>query len=128
DGIVAGLGGVPQEGRRTLRALRKGDRVKEGQTLAILDNDLAMSDMEIKEAKILSAKADLEATRKTAAEAMTRYKRQEKLHKMLQISEEEFSGAKLTVERYAQEAVSKEQAVRVAELEFRQAQIILGMY
>jgi RNA polymerase sigma factor (sigma-70 family) len=122
NSILLYLGAGPNQ------RLRKGDKVQVGQVLAKLDDRLARADLLIKEAKVLAAKADLEATRKTAAEAEKRYQTQLRLRKAAQTAEEDVGSAKLTMERYVQEAVSKEQAVRVAELELEQAKIIMDTY
>jgi RNA polymerase sigma factor (sigma-70 family) len=128
DGIVQSLGGPASEGKRDLRGLRKGDRIEEGQVLATLDHQLAVNEMQIKEAKVLAARADLEAARKTADEANARYETQAKLQKKSLTSEDDVRSAKLTADRYQQEVISKEAALRVAELEVQQAKTVLGMY
>jgi RNA polymerase sigma factor (sigma-70 family) len=128
DGIVQSLGGVPQEGKRTLRSLRKGDRIEKGQVLATLDDQLAINEVQIKEAKVLAARADLEAAHKTAEEAKARCETQVKLQKKSLTSEDDVRSAKLTADRYQQEVIGKEAALRIAELEVHQAKTVLGMY
>src|SRR5262249_15858809 len=81
-----------------------------------------------KEAKLQAARADLEATRATVEEAKLRFERLVKIRQKNLAGEDDVGGVKLTWERYKQELVSKEAAVRVAELEHRQALIIVTMY
>jgi RNA polymerase sigma factor (sigma-70 family) len=114
------------------RKLREGDVVKEGQILGRLDDRLAQNDVEIAEAKVAAAKADVRASETTRTEARQRYETKLKLLKTggnaLLISQEEISSAKLTWERFSAETTSKEQAVVVADLELKRARTVLRSY
>lgn len=108
--------------------VKEGDLVVPGQLLAELDNRLAGADVEIKTAKIIASKADLLATIKTRDEAQARAKTAENLFKQKSIAYEQMRMDILTYERYVSEAVSKEQAVTLSELEHKQSNVVLDMH
>jgi multidrug efflux pump subunit AcrA (membrane-fusion protein) len=113
---------------KKFRRLKKGDSVEEGQLLGRLDDDLARSEVEIKMAKLNAARAESTAAEKTRDEALARFETAKKLLAMNGISQEDFRGALLTYNRYAEEAVSKVEAIKVAEQELKQARKLLEMH
>jgi RNA polymerase sigma factor (sigma-70 family) len=109
------------------RRLNVGDRVEEGQLLARLDDRLAREELVIRKAKVAAAEADLVAADKTEREAHQRYQTQFDLSKRGTTSQEELRGAKLAWDRYASEAISKKEAVKIAKAEQQQAETTLSM-
>src|SRR5262249_9873163 len=121
------------ETSKQFRRLREGDVIQENQLLALVDDTLARADVDIKVAKLEAAKADAVAAVKTRDEARERYNTQERLMRggkggLPATTMEDYRGALLTYNRYVEEAVSKEQAVKVAEQELAQARKTLSMY
>ncbi|HXG10036.1 MAG TPA: HlyD family efflux transporter periplasmic adaptor subunit [Gemmataceae bacterium] len=117
--------------RQRLRRLAVGDRVKEGQLLALVDPRVAFDDLGIKKARVIASRADHEAAEMTAAEALSRYERQMKLYNSpggRATPLEEVTGAKLTWDRYRFEAISKRQAITLGVHELKQAQTLLEMH
>jgi len=148
DGIVRVIGTEIKEGekvppgqtitvkvdgeKRKYRRLKKGDSVEEAQLLALLDDDLARAEVDIKVAKVNSARAECRAAEKTRDEALARYETAKKLvgagDKLAAISKEDLRGALLTFSRYFEEALSKAEAINVAEQELKQARKVLEMH
>ena len=112
------------------RKLKVGDTVEEGQVLGFLEARLARVDVEIKEAKVFAAKADLDIAEKSRDEAEERYNIQQKLFNNGggNTSLQDMRGAKLSWDRFRSEVTSKQQAVIVARLELKQAKTILDSY
>lgn len=112
------------------RRLKEGDLVKAGQLLAYLDDQLSRDDWAIKNARIASSRADLEAALKTSEESRNRYETQLRLRQEGRgaTSEEDVRAAKLNWDRAAYDAVSKREAVTLAERELSQAETILRMH
>jgi len=141
DGVILVIGSEIAEGQKLpgeqiitvaidnrleqYRRLRRGDRVEEGQLLAIVDDPLAGSDVAIKEAKLAAAVADRMASEKSKDEAKKRWETSEKLYQQnsTSISIGDVRAAELTWMRYVYEAKSKAEAVNIAERELQQAQI-----
>lgn len=115
---------------RQLRRLKEGDEVKAGQLLGILDDQLSRDDWAIKQARVVSGRADLEAAVKTCEEARNRLDTQLRLlHEGRgATAEEEVRAARLAWDRAACEVVSKREAVTLAERELSQADTILRMH
>ena len=120
---------IPSRPRR-YRRLKEGDRVEEGQLLAIVDPALILDELGIKEAKYVAAEADWLASVKTRDEAEQRYRTLERLkrEKFGSVSDEEFRGAKLTWDRYFFEEVGKRYAIATAKRELSQALTQLTMH
>jgi RNA polymerase sigma factor (sigma-70 family) len=110
------------------RRWKAGDPVKKGDVLARLDDRLARSEVEIKEAKLVAAKADFDAAEKTREEAKARYDTQLRLRRQKGTSDEEVRGALVTWERYIADVVGKRAAVRVAEVELEQAKAVVAQH
>jgi len=113
------------------RKLKVGDTIEEGQILGLLEARLARVDVEIKEAKLAAARADLDMVEKTRDEAKLRYENQLRLLNngiRGSTTQEDMRSAKLTMDRYISEVTSKQQAVIVAQLELKQAKTILDSY
>jgi RNA polymerase sigma factor (sigma-70 family) len=115
---------------RLYQRLREGDKVKEGQMLAQLDDQLARTDLEITQAKLAAAEAGYQAARATAKEAEKRLDRMNQIKRQAPqaISTEEYEATVLTRDRYRAEESSKQEAVRAARLDMQRAQLILAMY
>lgn len=112
------------------RRLRVGDKVKEGQLLARVNDELARNDVDIAETKVEAAVADKIASEKTRDVAKNRYDAMATARKLnpRSVSEDEMVGGELTWQRYIVEAKAKAVAVRVAEREVRRAQAVLRMH
>jgi multidrug efflux pump subunit AcrA (membrane-fusion protein) len=129
DVIPVRIGDVTKRFRR----LKEGDWVEQDQLLAQVDDTLARADEAIKIAKVAAAKADKIASEKTRDEAKERYATQEKLWGsgrggMRATTAEDLRGALLQYNRYFEETVSKEEAIKVAEQELNQALATKAMY
>lgn len=117
-----------RKGIRTFRRLKEDDPVKAGQMLAQLDDRLAYDDWAMKEGKVAAARADLAAAEKTRDEAKSRAETQDRLYRTKATTEEEVRSAHLTWERHHFEALSKREALTLAELERNQAKTVLDMH
>lgn len=116
---------------RRYRRLREGDRVEAGQLVALLDDRLARDTCAIKQSQVALAQAEWEAAEKARDEAKERYLRQLKLRSSAggsATSEEDVGGAQLAWYRNHYDAVSKREAIALAQVELRGAQTVLGMY
>ena len=129
--VTLKIGGEVKEYRR----LKKGDKIEEGQLLARLDDDLARADVAIPVAKVAAAKADKMSSEKTRDEAEQRYETQKKLWgyggrggNMAATTAEDLRGGLLQYNRYFQETISKEEAIKVAQQELNKARKVLEMY
>jgi WD40 repeat protein len=117
------------------RRLKEGDSVHRDQLLAQVDDTLARADEAIKVAKVAAAKADKVASEKTRDEAEQRYETQKKLWgyggrggNMAATTAEDLRGALLQYNRYFQETISKDEAIKVADQELNQAVATKLMY
>jgi hypothetical protein len=120
------IDGKPQPFTR----LREGDRVQKGELLVRINDELARAEVDIKQAKVVAAEADLRAVEATSEEAKRRY---EALREALRripgsVSEDELAGARLTAVRYAEEVKSKMAAVVVLRKEVELATVVLRLY
>src|SRR3989442_474271 len=84
-----------------------------------VDDTLARAEYAIKEAKVMAAIADKDASEKTKDEAKKRWETAEKLYQQLRVSVslEDVRGAELTWHRYVYEEKSKAEAIKVAKEE-----------
>ena len=118
---------------KRFRRLKEGDHVEKDQLVALVDDSLARADEAIKVAKVAAAKADETASVKTREEAKQRWETQRKLFGsnaggLHATSQEDLRGAELTYFKYLYEVISKGEAIKVAEQEFKQAQKTVSMY
>lgn len=115
---------------KLFRELREGEVVEPKQLLAQLDDRLARNDVSIAGAKIKAAVADHLASEKTRDETYERWQTAIKLRGSGQgaISQEDLRGAKLAYDKYFQEAVSKKEAISLAEQESNKAGTTLEMH
>jgi multidrug efflux pump subunit AcrA (membrane-fusion protein) len=123
------VGSVTKQYRR----LKEGDWVEKNQLLALVDDRLARAEVHAKQAKLKASLADKQAALDTREETYQRYLTQKRLWdggsgNLPVTSFEELRGAQATYLRYKSEAVSKEEAVTVAQAELNQAETTLGMY
>jgi len=79
--------------------LYDGDPVEDGQMLALINPDLAQSDIELKRAKILAVEAESRASEYLAREARERLARLERMLGTKAFSVEEYTSAQLTSEK-----------------------------
>ena len=144
DGIVLAIGsevkkGTPQgqvfkvrvgKEERTYRRLREGDKVKEGQMLAQLDDRLARNSLDYAQARLKAAEADWKAAQATGMEAQARLARLDDLRRRNKpaVSPEDYSAAVLTRDKHREEEVSKKEGVNAAQLEVERAQTLLERY
>jgi WD40 repeat protein len=116
------------DGPKKYRQLKEDDRVGAGQLLAKLDDRLVREELGIRTGRVAMSKAELTAAEKTRDEAKSRFETQKKLLTGSTTSREEFSAAKLTWERHHFDALSKQEAVHLAELERSQIQTLVAMH
>jgi RNA polymerase sigma factor (sigma-70 family) len=115
---------------KELRRLEVGMRVEEGQLLALVNPALALDDLAVKNARLEAAEADRRAAVKTKEEAekrydaMTRSRRQ----KPDSVSDDDYRGIKLTWDRYIEEEVAREVAVRQRQRELQAAVTVLNLH
>jgi hypothetical protein len=109
---------------KSYHLLQRGDFVRPGQMVAMIDPALALAELDTAREKKVAALADYEASRATHREAQSRLDRIESIRRQgLKdvISVEEYSAAILYRDRYKQEEVSKLEAARVADIEINKA-------
>jgi RNA polymerase sigma factor (sigma-70 family) len=131
EGILDFIGTLSKEGeieKNKLRPLNVGDRVERGQLLGRVDDRLARDEMKIKEQKVFAAEAELASTEKTRDEAKQRYDTQMKLRERNATIEEDVRSAKLSLEKYSYEVISKRAAVEVTKAELSQARTVVEMH
>ncbi len=104
--------------------LRKGDYVVKDQIVGMVDPTKALNDIDFKNAKIVAAKAEHKAAVAMYEEAQARLNRLDDLKRQNPrlVSAEEYSGAVLTRDKHKEEAVSKEEQVKLAVIDLYQAQ------
>jgi RNA polymerase sigma factor (sigma-70 family) len=109
---------------------KKGDHVKTGQVLGRLDDRLAREEVQIKTAKLEASEADLRVSEKTREEAQARLERRLRVAQRSDTPDarEDVTGARLTLQRYQAEVISKRAAVAITSAELRQAQAVLEAY
>jgi RNA polymerase sigma factor (sigma-70 family) len=121
------VGGAMKKYRR----LRVGDTIEERQLLGRVDDQLARDELDIKKTKLNAAKAEYEASIKGREEAKQRYETLVKLYRGAtpgSAAYEEVRQAKFQADHYYYEAISKGEAIKIAELEVKQTQTTLAMH
>jgi WD40 repeat protein len=116
---------------RKYRLLKEGDPVDAGQLIAMLDDRLPRDELAIKKGQVVLAEVDLASAERARDEARDRYLTQMKLRSSAggpATSEEDLAGAKLIWYRNHCDAVSKKEAISLANLMVHQSQTILGLY
>jgi multidrug efflux pump subunit AcrA (membrane-fusion protein) len=112
---------------RTFKKLKEGDLVDVEQVVARLDDRLALNEVERARTKLAAAKLDLEVSKKTSNEADLRYQIALKAPKGT-FSVEELREKKLVADKFKLEVQARKEAVNLALLDIRQAEIILDMH
>ncbi len=113
------------------RKLDIGDRVKAGQLLGIINPDLALADLAIKQSKVEGAEAERRTSYAMCEESKRRLALLDGLRSkagVRAVTEEDYGIARVTVERYFQEEVSKRAAGRQAARELSAALTTLNMH
>jgi WD40 repeat protein len=102
-----------------MRVLDIGDKVEQGQVVAVVNPVLAVDDLEVKRAKLDAAEADRRAARANKEEARKRYESMTEQRRKYRnsVSDEDYRAAKLYWDRYIQEELAKEAAVVQAQRE-----------
>ncbi len=115
---------------REFRRLEAGEKVKEGQLLALINPALAVDELSVKIAKLDGAEADRLASKAMKEEAQKRVDTIRIARRAARgsVSDDDYRGAVLTAERYAQEEVAKTSAVFQAQREVHQALTVLKMH
>jgi WD40 repeat protein len=115
---------------RDFRRLEAGDKVKEGQLLALVQPALALDELSVKIAKLDAADADRQSSKATKEESEKRVRTIEIANRgaVNAVPQDEYRGALLTVERYKQEEIAKTAAVWQAQREINQALTALKMH
>jgi WD40 repeat protein len=110
------------------RPLEEGDRVKQGDMVAMLDYSQALTEWMSKKAKVDAAKADYDSSGKKTLEARARLDRLDRMRlesaSKIIVAPEEYSGAKYTLDASRFEEEGKRAAVYQSEIDAHEAQII----
>jgi WD40 repeat protein len=111
------------------RRLREGDHVEAGQLLGVLDDRLARDDWAIKKSKAVASQWDCISAEKKRDESEEIYLTSKKLGSDgRSSSKEQIAKDRLTWEHYKYEALSKREAMGLAQLEVNQADTLLEMH
>jgi hypothetical protein len=104
------------------RRLREGDKVERGDLLALVDPTRTYSDLAIKVSKLDASYAQWLATTKTRDEAEKRYERNKAIvaRSPDAVSRDELGLAKVTWEKYVEDAKKDEYGIEVARCELKQ--------
>jgi WD40 repeat protein len=125
------VGEIEQGTTKQFRRLKEGDKVCAGQLLARIDDRLPVADERIKVAKLEAAKADHIAAQKIEEEMHELFKVQVALMgngTRNSTTQEDYRRALVQWIHYQYDAMSKKEAIKVAEQELNQAKQTLGMY
>src|SRR5262249_41095884 len=114
--------------KRDLRILQVGEKVEQGQLLAVINPSIAIDELNSKVAKLEAAEADVRVSSKTKDEAQKRYESATVAYRGKAISEEDWRVAKLAWDRYIEEEFAKRAAVRQSLAEVQAALTALQMY
>lgn len=114
----------------TFRKLKVGERVENGQILAMADPKLALDDLEVKIAKFEEAEAARRSAEKARDEAQKRYEGFLAVTRRTPnaISQDELRVAQLTWDRFREEEIAKRAALRIADRELNIALTQLRMH
>lgn len=110
---------------RFYRLLKENQVVREGQNLALVDPSRVLQEVVKADAKVGVATAESVAAKQTEAEAQNRFNTAHKLYLSKSLGLEEYNLAKLTWDKSKADALTKTQAVRVAEADKSSAAILL---
>jgi WD40 repeat protein len=129
--------GVPQPGKvwlyrveKEYRRLEAGDEVQAGQVVAVVDPTIALYEIDIKLANLVASESERVAAQKTKGEAERRVAAIEKMRQRVTgaASDDDYFGAILTAQRYAQEEIAKQSAVNKTQRELIQASYLLDKH
>jgi multidrug resistance efflux pump len=120
------IGGEAKQYRR----LQVGDTVEEGQLLARVGDRLAREEVKVRKAMLEAAEAEHRAATRTQEEAEKRYEIMVQRHGRIPggFSQEDLRAAKLSQDRYTEEATAKAARVRAAQAELHAAETMLLMH
>jgi RNA polymerase sigma factor (sigma-70 family) len=128
---------APQPGRvqvwrakKVYKRLEVGDEVKEGQTVAVIDQPLALTDLMVKFSQLEAAESERRAAVKVKEEAERRVAAMEESMRRVpgSVSKDDYEGAKLTARRYLEEEIAKRSAVVKAQQELIQTMAIVSAH
>jgi len=108
--------------------VKEGTTVEPGQTLAHVDAALAIDELSTRLAKLEAAEADRVASGKVRDFYRSQLATREDLFRKGSATREEVSEAKISLDRYAQETITKGEQVKVAARELRQAETVLLLH
>jgi WD40 repeat protein len=108
--------------------VKLGDRVKEGDVLAQVEDNIASADVQINEAKVKAADSEVRVTIMIQKEAEKKADNTLRLFKINAEAREKYDLDKLTAEKYREDISSKGDAKRVAEKELVKSEKILEMH
>jgi WD40 repeat protein len=106
----------------------EGTRVKEGDLLALVDPVLVVDELRSKLAKFDAAEADRVASEKIRDFYKAQWATREDLYRKGSATREEVAEAKAGYDRYAQETISKGEALKVAARELNQTETLLRLH
>jgi WD40 repeat protein len=115
---------------RKFRKLKEQDLVEKGEMLALINPELAITELRNKHIKLDAAEADRQSSANTRDEAITRRTVLEQMQARtpLSVSPEEMRGAQLNVVRYTQEEIAKRAQVRAAEFDVIAAMKVVTLH
>jgi WD40 repeat protein len=130
DALLAGQTSIVLQ-KLQFRKLDVGDRVRAGQLLGIINPELALADLAIKQSKVEGADAERKTSHAMKEESKRRLALLDGLRSragIRAVTEEDYGIARVTVERYTQEEVSKAAAGRQASRELSAALTTLNLH
>jgi WD40 repeat protein len=106
----------------------EGTKVQKGQMLGLIDPVLAVDELASKLAKFNASEEERLASEKTRDYFKEQWLTRLTLHRQGSATREEVNEARAGMDRYAQESLSKAEAVKVAARELRQTETILHLH
>jgi multidrug resistance efflux pump len=115
---------------KAYRKLEVGDRVEEGQLLALVDPVLALDELAVKIAKLDAAEAERRASEKTRDEYRKRWENMRDGSRRTPgaFAQDDIRAAELQYQRYLEEEIHKAAVVRQAQRELSAALTVLRMH
>lgn len=116
--------------KQRFRKLNEGDRVRKGDVLGVVNPEVALVEVQIKQAKVEASSADVGASRSMLAESRTRLSSAERANREARgtVSRDDIGALRVQVDRYASEVVAKGSAVTQSQRELAGSLATLNLY